>query len=90
MQNYINLKTKLQFDKGRDIKYVQDKDIDKIEDININRELSKADRIIDFITKAKNPYMFIIDGIKVKFEYSDNKIGITDCMNSLIMNRIKN
>ena len=47
------------------------------------------ERILDFIENTKNPYIFCIDGIKVKFEYSDNGIRLSECINNLIINKFK-
>ncbi len=89
MEDYTILNSKLQYSKSRNIKYVQENDIDKIENIKIDKNLSKMERILDFIENTKNPYIFCIDGIKVKFEYSDNGIRLSECINNLIINKFK-
>ena len=90
MEDYAKLKTKLQLGKGKNIKYIEEKDIDNIENINVDINLPKTDRMLKFLQKVKNPYAFIVDGLKVKFEYSDNGLNINQCIENLIMNRIKN
>lgn len=89
MEDYTILNSKLQYSKSKNIKYVQENDIDKIENIKIDKNLSKMERILDFIENTKNPYIFCIDGIKVKFEYSDNGIRLSECINNLIINKFK-
>ena len=89
MEDYTILNSKLQYSKSRNIKYVQENDIDKIENIKIDKNLSKMERILDFIENTKNPYIFCIDGIKVKFEYSDNGIRLSECINNLIINKFE-
>ena len=60
MEDYTILNSKLQYSKSRNIKYVQENDIDKIENIKIDKNLSKMERILDFIENTKNPYIFCI------------------------------
>lgn len=88
MDNYAILKTKLQLGKSSNIKYVSENDIDDIRQIKINTQKPKVERFKDFIEKAKNPYMFNIDGMKVKFEFSDSDVSISQCLENLIINRL--
>ena len=89
MEDYIKLKTKLQLGKNSNVKFVEEKDIDQIEKINIDTKLPKTDRIVNFLRDVKNPYMFLVDGLKVKFEYSEVGLDINQCIENLIMNRAK-
>lgn len=89
MEDYAKLKTKLQLGKSRNIKYIEEKDIDNIENINVDINLPKTDRMLAFLQKVKNPYAFMVDGLKVKFEYADKGLNINQCIENLIMNRIK-
>ena len=63
--------------------------MDNIENLNVDINLPKADRMLVFLQNVKNPYAFIVNGIKVKFEYSDKGLNINQCIENLIMNRIK-
>lgn len=50
-------------------------DIDEVDDLNeiiISRRKSKEERIIDFISKTKNPYIFKVNGRLVKIEFTDS------------------
>lgn len=87
MNDYVAIKTKLQLGKISDIRYVQEKEIDDIEEVEIDKELPKVERIIKFLNEVKNPYMFSVDGRKVKFEFSNNDLNITQCIESLLLNR---
>lgn len=89
MDEYAKLKTKLQLGKNSNLNYIQEKDIDNIEEINVDINMPKKDRMIGFLKKVKNPYVFMVDGLKVKFEYSDKGLNINQCIENLIMNRIK-
>ena len=87
MEKYVELKTKLQLTKNSNIKYIRDDEIDEIYNVSIDTNLPKVDRIMNFLDKAKNPYMFIINGIKVKMEFASAGKNINECFESLIMNR---
>ena len=88
MDDYIKLKTKLQLTKNSNVNITQKKDIDKIENIKIDNSLPKERRIIDFLESVKNPYMFEINGSKVKFEFSEKGLSINQCFENLIKDRI--
>lgn len=87
MEDYIKLVTKLQLGKSRKVEYVQDKEVDNIEKINIDTNLPKLERMINFLKEVKNPYIFTVNGRKVKFEYSNNDLSISQCMENLLRNK---
>ena len=87
MEDYIKIKTKMQLGKSSNIRFVQDKDIDDLKDIKINTNKTKLERIMGFLQTVKNPYMFIVDGIKVKFEFAKDGPNINDCIENLIKNK---
>ena len=89
MDEYAKLKTKLQLGKNSNLNYIQEKDIDNIEEINVDINMPKKDRMIGFLQKVKNPYVFMVEGLKVKFEYSDKGLNINQCIENLIMNRTR-
>ena len=75
MDKYVNLKTKLQLCKNSNIKYIQKNEIDEINNVSKDTNLPKVDRIMNFLDKVKNPYMFIINGMKVKMEFTVRKMS---------------
>ena len=87
MEDYIKLQSKLQLGKNSDVKYVKESDIDDIEKLDINTNLPKIQRMINFLKDVKNPYIFMVNGIKVKFEFSKNNISINQCFENLIINK---
>lgn len=89
MDDYAKLKNKLQLGKSSNIKYIDEKDMDNIENLNVDINLPKADRMLVFLQNVKNPYAFIVNGLKVKFEYSDKGLNINQCIENLIMNRTR-
>lgn len=87
MDKYVELKTKLQLSKNSNIKYVQNNEIDEINNVSIDTNLPKVERIMNFLEKAKNPYMFIVNGMKVKMEFAPVGKSINECFETLVINR---
>lgn len=87
MDKYVELKTKLQLSKNSSIKYIQNYEVDEINNLSIDTNLPKVDRIMNFLDKVKNPYMFIINGMKVKMEFAPVGKSINECFETLIMNK---
>lgn len=56
-----------------DVRTVNASDLVNLEDIEINTELSKEERWLDFARKVKNPFCYICNGVIVKTSYSDTK-----------------
>ena len=69
------------------ISLIQKKDVDNIKDVKIDRELPKTQRIIEFLENVKNPYVFTINGMKVKMEFSEKGNDINQCLENLIKSR---
>ena len=54
-------------------------DVDELGTIKIDRRKSSNERILDFLTKVKNPYIFKINSRLVRMRFSEN--GPTEQMN---------
>ncbi len=87
MEDYMMLKAKVQLGKSCNINQVRLDEIDKIDEININSNLPRVERVTSFLRKVKNPYMFSCDGMVVKFEFSNNDTSISQCLENLILNK---
>ena len=83
--NIKELEEKLKICKDIDLSEVDIDEVDDLNEIIISRRKSKEERIIDFITKTKNPYIFKVNGRLVKIEFTDNGRKAEDA----IMNVIK-
>ncbi len=59
--------------KNIDVRTVQACDLVNIEDIEVNTELPKEERLLEFIKKVKNPFCYICNGMIIKTSYSDTK-----------------
>lgn len=74
MKNYNIKKLQDKLERCRNISLdeVSIDDIDELSSVKINTRLNQVDRIIDFISKTKNPYIFKVNGRLVKIEFSNN------------------
>lgn len=68
-----DLENKLIECKNKKIEEININEIDNLSNINIDRKKKGNDRILDFINKVSNPYMFNICGKIVKFEFLNEK-----------------
>ena len=58
-----------------------------IEDIKISRKKCREERILDFLTKVKNPYMFKVNGKLVRIRFSENTdLTADDCLTNVLKN----
>ena len=85
--NIKELEEKLKICKDIDLSEVNIDEVDDLDKIKISRKKSKEERIIDFINKTKNPYVFKVNGRLVKLEFTDNgtnaENAITNVLKSL-------
>lgn len=55
-----------------------------INDISVNKDLPKPERIKEYIRQIKNPYCFKCGNFVVTAKYSDKGLSIEDCLQSII------
>lgn len=74
MKNYNikELQDKLERCRNVSLDEVSIDDVDELSSVKINTRLNQVDRIIDFISKTKNPYIFKVNGKLVKIEFCNN------------------
>lgn len=61
--------------------------MDEITDIKIDRRKPSEERILDFIMKTKNPYIFKVNGKLVKINFSKNTdLTADDCLTKVLEN----
>ncbi len=58
--------------------------IDNLSEIKIDKKKKGNDRILDFINKVSNPYIFYIDNQIVKIEFSNNSKNAEECITNVI------
>lgn len=78
--NIKELEEKLSKCKNMSIKDINTDEIDNLENIKIDRRKEPNERILDFIMKIKNPYIFKIKGQIVKIEFSENGVKAEDAV----------
>lgn len=55
-------------------------DVDEISSIKIDKRKPSNERILEFITKVKNPYIFKVNGKLVRIRFSDTDKTVEDCL----------
>ncbi len=61
-------------------------DVDEVTDIKIDRRKTSNERILDFIMKAKNPYIFKVNGKLVRIRFSDTDKTAEECLTNVLKN----
>lgn len=56
-----------------------------INDISVNKDLPKPERIKEYIRQIKNPYCFKCGNFVVTAKYSNKGLSIEDCLQSIII-----
>ncbi len=88
--DYKELTEKLERCKNIDLKDVTLDDVDDIKDMKIDRRKSRDERILDFISKTKNPYIFKVNGKLVRIRFSeDSNLTADDCLTRCLENLYK-
>ena len=61
-------------------------DVDETTDIKIDKRKSSNERILDFLNKVKNPYIFKVKGKLVRIRFSDTDKTADDCLTNVLKN----
>ncbi len=84
--NIEEIKEKLERCRNMKLEDVTLEDVDEITDIKIDRRKSSEERILDFIAKVKNPYIFKVNGKLVRISFSDTDKTAEDCLTNVLKN----
>ena len=84
--NLKELEEKLNRCKNMKLEDVILDDVDELSSIKIDRRKSSNERILDFIMKVKNPYIFKVNGKLVRIGFSDTDKTAEDCLTRVLMN----
>ena len=84
--NYKELKEKLERCKNQKLEDINPDDVDEITDIKIDKRKSSNERILDFLNKTKNPYIFKVNGTLVRIGFSETNRTADDCLTSVLKN----
>ena len=84
--NIKELEEKFNRCKNMKIEYINLDDVDELSSIKIDRRKSGNERILDFLTQVKNPYIFKVNGRLVRFCFSENGPTADDCLTRVLEN----
>ena len=88
MTDYEILKNKLEKSKMAEINKINKSEIEDIKSIKIDSSISSNKRIIDFIKKAKNPYIIKVGDTIVKMTYNSTNKNALDCIKKIVSENI--
>ena len=63
---------------------VNKEELDDISNIKIDKRKSSNERILDFLIKTKNPYIFKVNGRVVQIAFSKNEKTADDCLTNVL------
>ncbi len=84
--NLKELEEKLERCKNMKLEDVTLGDVDEIDSIKIDRRKPSKERILDFIMKVKNPYIFKVNEKLVRVSFSDTDKTAEDCLANVLKN----
>ncbi len=85
--NIEEIKEKLDRCKNMNLEDVTLDDVDEISSIKIDRRKPSNERILDFLAKVKNPYIFKVNGKLVRIRFSeDTNLTADDCLTRVLEN----
>ena len=85
--NIEELREKLERCRNVNLDDVKLENVDEITSIKIDRRKPSEERILDFLTKVKNPYIFKVNGKLVRIRFSENTdLTAEDCLTNVLKN----
>ena len=60
--------------------------VDELSSIKIDRRKSSNERILDFLIKVKNPYIFKVNGRLVRMRFTKNGPTADECLTRVLKN----
>lgn len=87
--NIDELKDKLERCRKISLEDIQPEDVDEITEIKIDKRKSSNERILDFLNKVKNPYIFKVNGKLVQIGFSDNGKTADECLTNVLKSLYK-
>ena len=85
--NLEELKERINKYKDISLEEIDPNNIDDITSIHIDKRKSSNERLLDFLMKVKNPYVFKVKGklVKISFSEDSNKTA-DDCLTNVLKN----
>lgn len=84
--NIEELAEKLKRCRNVNLDDVKLEDVDELTSIKIDRRKPSNERILDFLIKVKNPYIFKVNGKLVRMRFSDTDKTAEDCLTNVLKN----
>ena len=84
--NVKELQEKLEKCRNMKLEDVTLDDVDELSSIKIDRRKSSNERILDFLIKVKNPYIFKVNGRLVRMRFSENGPTADECLTNMLEN----
>ena len=84
--NIEELAEKLERCRNVNLDDVKLEDVDELTSIKIDRRKPSNERILDFLIKVKNPYIFKVNGKLVRMRFSDTDKTAEDCLTNVLKN----
>lgn len=56
-----------------------------IKDVSVDKNLTKEERIAEFVRQIKNPYCFKCGKFTVRAQFSNNGISLEDCLKQILI-----
>ena len=84
--NIQELEEKLKRCRNMKLEYVTLDDVDELSSIKIDRRKSSNERILNFLIKVKNPYIFKVNGRLVRMRFSENGPTADECLTNMLEN----
>ncbi len=87
MKNKYNIKEleeKINRCKNMKLEDIKPDDVDEISSIKIDRRKSSNERILDFLTQVKNPYVFKASGKLIRMVFSENGPTADECLTRVL------
>lgn len=81
---YEELSNKINECKNKSLDELNIDELDDISNIKIDKRKSSDERLLDFLSKTKNPYAFKINGKIVKIEFSETDLTANDCLTNVL------
>ena len=89
MKNKYNIKEleeKINRCKKIKLEDINPDDEDELSSIKIDRRKPSNERILDFLTQVKNPYVFKVNGKLVRMSFSENGPTADECLTRVLEN----
>ena len=84
--NIQELEEKLNRCKNMKLENITLDDVDELGSIKIDRRKSSNERILEFLIKVKNPYIFKVNGRLVRMRFSENGPTADECLTNMLEN----